>query len=125
MRTSVGLILAGVGMCLCPAYGQTMSFVREFITGWSGAPNTAVADATGIYLIGNRCGSGPPRCQTELSRYDFNGNELWTRAFTSPSGLPLSSLRASASDGTGLYVHGEADPPGPHYQRTSNATKTG
>src|SRR5262245_6017431 len=77
-----------------PAHGQTMSFFRQFPDSKINA-GFAVVDASGIYVISNDA------CRADVSKYDYNGNELWTREFNS---FPCMNTVRAAIDATGLYV---------------------
>ena len=67
------------------------------------------ADATGVYVVGQTQGGLPGRAKTGtrdafVRKYDFAGNELWTREFgTAQSAQAV----AAAVDPTGVYIVGE------------------
>ena len=90
-----------------PAQGQTMSFFRQFSAPRVSEATDVAADASGIYVIGNRsgCSSAAVQCRADVSKYDYRGNELWTREFTAPA-LPRMVLIHAAVDASGLYVLG-------------------
>src|SRR6185503_4020428 len=79
-------------------------FFRQFSTPGIDRATAVAADASGIYVIGNRGfsqGGG-------VRKYDSRGNELWTRELS----VPARSLQVvgAAADATGVYVVGYMRP---------------
>ncbi len=87
-----------------PMAGQTMSLFRQFSTPGMDRATAVAADASGIYVIGNRGfsqGGG-------VRKYDSRGNELWTRELSVPA--RSVQLVGAAADATGVYVAGYMRP---------------
>ncbi len=82
-----------------PVEGQPISFFRQFGRPGMDRAVAVAADATGIYLIGDR-----PPWQSGVRKYDREGNELWTREFSVPAGG--AQVIGAAADGTGVYIIG-------------------
>ncbi len=92
-RVIFGLLVSLLLNGTAPLPGQTLSFLRTS----AGVDRAAAvaAEASGIYVLGNG-----------VRKYDFRGNELWTRAFSGPGfGFGV------AADSTGVYMTGVG--PGP------------
>jgi len=117
-RLDTRRLLAAAALCLLaglvsvvPASAQTLQWVREF-----GAPGLDVAralgtDSTGVYALGSFSGALPGQSyaggpdDVYLRKYDFAGNELWTREFgTAGDDFPVGG--PVAIDGSALYVGG-------------------
>ena len=97
---SFTLLALGLAIGARPTSGQTLPFFRQFSTPGIDQATAVAADASGIYVIGNRRflqGGG-------VRKYDSRGNELWTREFN----VPERSVHAvgAAVDATGVYVVG-------------------
>jgi len=107
--------------------GSTDAFVRKYdATGnevWTrqfGTANPdealgAAVDATGFYVGGKTAGALPGQTSGSLGqddaflrKYDFNGNEVWTRQFGTSSG---DRGQAVAGDASGVYIAGETGGP--------------
>ncbi|MEZ4633802.1 MAG: hypothetical protein R2856_02280 [Caldilineaceae bacterium] len=77
-----------------------------------------VADATGLYVVGQTAGMLPGQVQVGMRdalirKYSFDGTVLWTRQFGTTGDDSASQV---AVDSTGVYVAGtvtEALPPKP------------
>jgi hypothetical protein len=107
MHSTAGIVLSILltceAICIRPIEGQTLSFLRQFTTPGIDRATAVAADASGIYVVGNRAfgvdqGGG-------VRKYDSRGNELWTTGF-SRSGPGSAQLVGAAADGTGVYVIG-------------------
>ncbi|MBK5290310.1 MAG: SBBP repeat-containing protein [Acidobacteriia bacterium] len=104
--------------------GNGDAFVRKYDPNgnalWTrqfGGPNddqasAAAVDATGLYVAGSVVIAALPG-QTPaggsdafVRKYDFNGNELWTRQFGTSNGDKAYGI---AVDASGVYVTGETD----------------
>jgi uncharacterized protein (TIGR03437 family) len=97
---------------VAPASAQTLAWERAFSSTHGGDFGYGVAvDATGVYVVGWVPGGGVSPGQTSvggwdafISKYDLNGNELWTRQF----GTTVDDIAyAVAAGGGGVYVVGE------------------
>lgn len=73
----------------------------------------AAVDATGLYVTGEVTGSLPGQTAHSsadldafLRKYDFNGNELWTRQFGT---IDAERGYGVATDNNGVYVAGETN----------------
>jgi hypothetical protein len=111
-------LLAAAALCLLaglvsvlPASAQTLQWTRQF-----GGPGLDVAralgaDATGVYALGGVSSALPGQSyavgpdDVYLRKYDFAGNELWTREFGT-AGDDFSVGGPVAIDGSALYVGG-------------------
>lgn len=87
------------------AQGQS-EWTRQFGTaGTDGATGVAVS-ASGVYVVGHASGTLPGNVTGSgsgfLRKYDFSGNEVWTRQF---DGVFVTSV---AADSAGVYVAGVA-----------------
>lgn len=102
-----------------PAQAQTLSFFREFTTPQIDQAFSVAADASGIYVIGNRAGSQAGQNSAGLRKYDSRGNELWTREF-SALGPGIILIKAAAAAG-GVYVFGYTSEGGRSIVRKYNA----
>ncbi len=98
---AISLIALGLGIATRPMPGQTISFLRQFSTPIAG-PTTVEADASGIYVFGSRPVPPGGHATGGISKYDAQGNELWTREFTVPHSYV--SFSKAAVDATGVYV---------------------
>jgi len=94
------LIALGLAITTRPMHGQTISYFRQFTTPGMDRAAGVAADASGIYVIGNR--PSPQGGSAGVRKYDSRGNELWTREFS------VSALGNPATDATGVYVLGVA-----------------
>ena len=99
----LGILLTGEAICIRSLEGQTLSFLRQFTTPGIDRATAVAADASGIYVAGNRAfrvdqGGG-------VRKYDSRGNELWTSGF-SLSAPGSAQLIGAAADGTGVYLIG-------------------
>ena len=105
-RFGLVFTLAALGLAISahPAQGQTMSFFRQFTTPWMDRAVAVAADASGIYVAGNKPGPGGP-VSAGLRKYDSRGNEVWTREFSDPAGGNVT-LYKTTTDSTGVYVIG-------------------
>ena len=99
------LVVLGGGISIGPVQGQTMSFFRQFETPGIDRASAVVADASGIYVIGNRPGHPFFDGSAGVRKYDFHGDELWTQEFTVSVPGEVQLFRAAA-DSTGVYVVG-------------------
>lgn len=88
-----------------PARGQTMSFLRQFTTPGIDRATALAADASGIYVVGNRPSPQGSPGRGGVRKYDPLGNELWTQEFTAPT-PEGTRLIGAASDASGVYVLG-------------------
>ncbi|MHC4501525.1 MAG: SBBP repeat-containing protein, partial [Planctomycetota bacterium] len=66
-------------------------------------------NASGVYVAGYTRGTFPGETSggfddVFIRKYDFDGNELWTRQFGGPDGDSASAISA---DGSGVYVAGQ------------------
>src|SRR4051794_21047902 len=85
-RFGLGLTLFVLGLTInaCPAPAQTMSFFRQFRTpGISGATAIA-ADASGVYVFGNKAAPSGGQATAGVRKYTSGGAELWSREFGAP-----------------------------------------
>ena len=101
-----GLILTlfalGLAIGVCPAQGQTMSFFRQFRTPGIGGATAVAADASGIYVFGNKAAPAGGQATAGVRKYDSGGVELWTREFSAPH--KDITLWKAATDLTGVDV---------------------
>jgi uncharacterized protein (TIGR03437 family) len=103
MRWGFALILIGLGVPgVGSVFGQTISFLRQFTTPAMDRADAVAADATGIYVIGNRPELTGHPDRAAVRKYDTSGNELWTREF-SAAGRGIRFLKA-ASATSGIYL---------------------
>src|SRR4051812_34610295 len=65
---------------------QSSTFFREFNTPGMDWAAAVAADASGIYVIGNKPPSPGGQRHAGVRKYDSQGNELWTREFTVSAG---------------------------------------
>ena len=101
-RTVSAMIVAAMAINTIEA--QTMSLFRQFTTPGMDRAIAVAADASGIYVIGNRLAPGGLN-SADVQKYDSRGNELWTREFSMPTGARMT-LSAVVADATGFYVLG-------------------
>src|SRR5687768_7812618 len=88
-----------------PAQAQTISFNHQFTTPGIDRATAVAADASGIYVIGDRPSPRGFAGKAGVRKYDPLGNELWTREFNTAT--PESTrLIGVAVDATGAYVLG-------------------
>ena len=99
------LIALGLAISTRPMPGQTISFFRQFTTPGMDRATAVAADASGIYVIGNRPAPQGGPGSAGVRKYDSRGNELWTREFSVPA-LGNVQLIKAAADATGVYVLG-------------------
>lgn len=81
----------------------------QFGSANSDAAYAVAADASGAYVVGSVGGNLNGQIGTGLSnafitRYDANGNIVWTRLVTRP--LSFTNGYAVAADGSGIYIAG-------------------
>src|SRR4051794_33269963 len=79
------LIAFGPGIGARPMQGQTISFFREFSTPQMERASAIAADATGVYVFGERPASDGSLGSAAVSKFDSRGNQLWTRPFSAPA----------------------------------------
>ena len=99
---TVRIIVLALAICTAAATAQTITFFRQFTTPAIDQPTAVAANASGIYVIGNRQSSP---VGAGISKYDSLGNELWTREV----GVPEPGIAVPSQvhvDATGVYVHG-------------------
>ena len=97
------LVALGAGIATRPMQGQTMSFFREFSTPQMDRASAIAADATGVYLFGDRPASNGSPGSAGVTKFDSRGNQLWTRPFSAPAGARLQFVSV-ASEPTGIYA---------------------
>src|SRR6185503_7517407 len=68
-------------MAISPMQAQTITFFRQFTTPAINQATAVAADASGIYVVGNRQAS---LGGAGIIKYDLLGNELWTREIGVP-----------------------------------------
>ena len=104
MMTNRRYMLLTFGVVLT-SQSQTISFNHQFTTPGIDRATAVAADASGIYVIGNRPSSqgGPGR--GGVRKYDPLGNELWTQEFSAPTPDGIWPIGA-AVDAAGVYVLG-------------------
>jgi uncharacterized protein (TIGR03437 family) len=101
MSLNIFRYVVAVAIGAVPAQGQTMSFFRQFTTPGMDRAIAVAADASGIYVAGNRPAPGGPG-STGVRKFDSRGNELWTREFSAVA----RGVVSAAADATGVYVVG-------------------
>jgi len=95
-------ILLTVGLALM-AQAQTISFNRRFTTPGIDRATAVAADASGIYVIGNRPSPQGSPGRGGVRKYDPLGNELWTRELSAPTPNGIWPIGVAAA-ATGVYV---------------------
>ncbi len=86
-----------------PMPGQTISFFRQFTTPGMDQATAVAADASGIYVVGNRRSQTGAGASVGVRKFDSRGNALWTRDFGPPVFGNVESIIATG-DETGPYV---------------------
>lgn len=134
-----GVVVAGYTYGAFPGYtnlGNADVFVRAYDplgnVRWTRQFGTAARDGVfgmaaasdGVYVVGETTGALPGQTNAGLEdfyirKYDFDGNELWTRQFGTDERDMMygGSNRHVAVDGSGVYVSGtvgDRDFGGPH-----------
>jgi uncharacterized protein (TIGR03437 family) len=90
----------GLAIMVMALEAQTLSFFRQFSTPEINGATAVAADASGIYVFGTRRpGYFSAHTGAGVRKYDFRGNELWTREFTDSA-----YIWRAAADATGIYV---------------------
>ena len=97
------LVALGAGIATRPMQGQTMSFFREFSTPQMDRASAIAADATGVYLFGDRPSPDRGLGSAGVTKFDSRGKQLWTRPFSAPAGEGLQFISV-ASEPTGIYA---------------------
>lgn len=94
-------------------YDQSGNIVwtRQFGTSGTDRAHALAVDGTGVYVAGITTGSLPTQASSGGSdafvrRYDFAGNEVWTRQFGTSA---RDSIDAIAVHAGGVYAWGETD----------------
>ena len=109
--STLGFMLIALGMSISTgsAQGQTMSFNYQFTTPGIDRATAVAADASGIYVVGNRPSPQGSPGRAGVRKYDKFGNELWTREFTSPTqeGTTLIGVAVGTSGAYVLGVEGD------------------
>jgi hypothetical protein len=114
LRAAGALCLLAVLVAALPASAQTLQWTRQFGTPGFDLARALGADATGVYVFGDVGGALPGQSfaggpgDVYLRKYDFTGNELWTREFGTEGG-DFSMLGPVGIDGSALYVGGETN----------------
>lgn len=83
-------------------------WTRQFGTAEGTFASDVIVDGDAVYITGTTGASLPGQTSlgesdVYLRKYDFDGNEIWTRQFGTPS---FENARAIAGDGSGVYVVG-------------------
>jgi hypothetical protein len=92
-------------------------WTRQFGTTGTEHVQGIVASSDGVYVVGETNGALPGQINAGgfdlfVRKYDFNGNELWTRQFGTASDDTMGAFGADAggdhvaADGSGVYVTG-------------------
>jgi uncharacterized protein (TIGR03437 family) len=95
----------------CPLQGQTITYFRQFNTPDIDRALAVTVDPSGIYVLGYRPNPQAGTGSAGVRKYDFDGHDLWTRAFTLPGNANVL-LRRAATDASGVYVLGQTGPDG-------------
>jgi hypothetical protein len=96
------------------AYAQNIEWVRQFGTERRDEAQAIAKGPSGVFVTGNTVGIFPGESgelndiQIFLSRYDEQGNALWTRQFGSAA-VERDDGTGVATDQTGVYVVGWTD----------------
>jgi uncharacterized protein (TIGR03437 family) len=106
-RLAFTLVALGLAIGARPMPGQTISFFRQFTTPGMDRATGVAADASGVYVIGNRPAPPGGGGGSGVRKYDSRGNELWTREFSAPAPGNVQLIQAAA-DAAGVYVLGQA-----------------
>jgi beta-propeller repeat-containing protein len=108
--TLPGQTAAGDSDCFVRKYGLDGAeiWIRQFGTSAADEILSMAADASGLYLAGTTSGAiggqaGAGAVDAFVSRYDFNGQPVWTRQFGTPDYDDSLGIAASAR---GVYVAG-------------------
>jgi len=107
---AITLFALGLAITTRPMHGQTISFFRQFTTAGMDRATAVAADASGIYVIGNRSASQGRPGVAGIRKYDSRSNILWTREITPPAPGSVVAGKVLA-DTTGIYVFGYVDGP--------------
>jgi hypothetical protein len=98
-----------------PALAQTVEWIRQFGTSRVDEGLAVAKGPTGVYVTGKTIGVFPGESSVALndidafvSRYDEQGNGVWTRQFGS-STMEQDNGTGVATDQTGVYVVGWTD----------------
>jgi hypothetical protein len=77
------------------------AWTRQIASDWDTARSVAV-DSSGVYVVGRASDALPGQTSvgSYIRKYDTNGNEVWTRQFSS------ASIRSAATDSSDVYVAG-------------------
>src|SRR5947208_5937072 len=88
------LPLSSLAIGALPMRAQTVSFYRPFTTPAIDYAAAVAADASGIYVMGNKWGALPGESSAGIRKYDSLGNELWTREIRATTGRSITVLSA-------------------------------
>src|SRR5262249_42757644 len=102
LKTSLAIACALAGN---PAWGQTISFFRQFSAPSLQRATAVAANASGVYVIGNSPLLHGGSYQGSVRKYDSQANELWAREFSVPAPFGAQLIGAAADD-AGVYVIG-------------------
>ena len=89
----------------------TVVWSRQFGTSSTDRASSVSVYSSGVYVAGHTEGSFLPQTSSGLkdayvSKYDFNGNEIWTRQFGTPSSDEALGVSVYSS---GVYVSGRTE----------------
>src|SRR6266699_3009614 len=103
MRRCLLCIVLGSAMASPLAQGQAISFLRQIaVSDGPETPSGIAADATGVYVTGNRRAADAQSPEAFLRRFDAGGNEVWTRWL----GPASDAWGGVVVTGSSLYVAG-------------------
>ena len=93
--------------------GGAVIWTRQFGTSEQDYARAVAVDDTAVYLAGETAGAFPGQSSTGgsdafLSKYDTEGNIIWTRQFGSLAtiGTPITGADSIVVDASGIYVAG-------------------
>jgi hypothetical protein len=84
-----------------PAHADSLAWVREFHFDDGTWMHGVATDSSGVYVVGESFFSGGHGSNGFLTKYDFNGNRLWSQFHFGPGYDPVYSVAAGSS---GVYV---------------------
>ncbi len=115
-RDTVGNTTTSTATTVTVENAPALQWVRQFGTNLEDDGTVSTIDSTGVYKAGRTVGTFSGQTSSNLDdgfirKYDFNGNELWTRQFGSrdPNGYYAEDyVFGIASDSSNVYVAGRA-----------------
>ena len=99
-----------------PARAQTIEWIRQFGTNRQDQGLAVAKGPSGVYVAGTTLGvfpgetnSGVNELNAFITRYDEQGNAVWTRQFGNTTSRTQVEAKGVTTDQTGVYVVGLTD----------------